>query len=140
MKSANGDLLDTLGGYLAMVLMILAMGNAAYFDQDGWRPADPAMPVMLSALSAAATVIPRLLMHRKLSLNPGKAEAAALKDKGSYGFAKIVALNLCDPAGFQEVVMLVCIVLSLNTQFTVLYFVLNVCMMLYSIRKLLERE
>lgn len=139
-KSANGDLLDTLGGYLAMVLMILAMGNAAYFDQDGWRPADPAMPVMLSALSAAATVIPRLLMHRKLSLNPGKAEAAALKDKGSYGFAKIVALNLCDPAGFQEVVMLVCIVLSLNTQFTVLYFVLNVCMMLYSIRKLLERE
>lgn len=140
LKSANGDLLDTLGGYMSMVLILLAMGNAAYNDSNGMTLISAMFPVSLSAVSAAATLIPRLLTHRKIAMNKSSSNAEKLKDKESYGLAKIIALNICDPAGFQQVFMLISIVFSLNTQFTVVYFLINIAVMAYSILNLLEKE
>lgn len=110
LKSANGDLLDTLGGYLAMVLIVLGMGNAAYNDSEGTVLLAKIFPVALSGISAVMMIIPRLLMHRKLAMKADE-EAEKLKDKSTYSLAKIIMLNICDPAGFQEIIMLFCIIL-----------------------------
>ena len=67
LKSANGDLLDTLGGYLSMVLIILAMGNIGSFYEKSHIYLNQSLPCILSGLSAISTLIPRLLMNRKNS-------------------------------------------------------------------------
>lgn len=137
LKSANGDLLDTLGGYLAMVLIVLGMGNAAYNDSEGTVLLAKIFPVALSGISAVMMIIPRLLMHRKLAMKADE-EAEKLKDKSTYSLAKIIMLNICDPAGFQEIIMLFCIILHLNTEFTIGYFIINFAVMVYSIKGLMD--
>lgn len=137
LKSEKGDLLDTLGGYLAIVLIILGMGNAAYYEKTILF-GSKIFPIVIAELSAAFTLIPRLLMHRKLAMNSNKKNASKLKDKQSYGVLKIIALNICDPAGFQEVIMLVAVLLKMNAIFTICYFVLNFMMMLYTLKKLCD--
>lgn len=138
-KSENGDLLDTLGGYLAMALILLGMGNAAFNDTQGNVYISAQLPIVLSGISAVSTLVPRVLMHRKLSKNTKKDDnTVALKDKEHYGFARIVALNICDPAGFQEVIMLIAICFHLATEFTIGYCFLNIVIMVYSIKSMME--
>ena len=138
LKSANGDLLDTLGGYLATVLILLAMGGAAANDGPSLSFITAQSIALLSGVSAVSTIIPRLLMHRKDAMNKDSSKPNALKDKANYSFAKIVALNICDPAGFQEVIALIAIILHLCTEFTLVYLVINTAIMIYSILKLME--
>ena len=138
-KSEHGDLLDTLGGYLAITLVLLGMGNVAYNDPLGNIYIKKELPLVLSGISAISTLLPRLLMHRQLAKKRSHIQnTLSLKDKENYGFAKIVILNICDPAGFQEVAMLIAILFHLSTEFTILYCILNIIIMLYSIKNMLE--
>lgn len=50
-KSSRGDLLDTLGGYLALALIILGMGNAAYNVSD-IVIISKSFPMIIAGLSA----------------------------------------------------------------------------------------
>lgn len=137
-KSENGDLLDTLGGYLAMCMILLGMGNVAFNDPQGHMYINTQLPIFLSGISAVSTLIPRVLMHRKLAKKPHANSAVSLKDKEHYGIARIVALNICDPAGLQEVIMLIAIFFHLATEFTISYCIINVAIMLYSIKNMME--
>ena len=138
-KSANGDLLDTLGGYLAMVLVLLGMGYAAFQDTSGTSYLPPIAPLVFSGLSAVFALIPRLLMHRKIANEKDSgSKAEELKDKEHYGLAKVVALNLCDPAGLQEVIMLIAICAHLCTEFSLFYFLVNTAVMVYSLQNMME--
>lgn len=137
-KSENGDLLDTLGGYLAICMILLGMGNVAFNDPLGSVYICPQLPIILSGISAISALIPRLLMHRKLAKNAQSQGAETLRDKEHYGFAKIVALNICDPAGLQEVVMLAAILCHLATEFTIVYCILNIAIMSYGIKNMME--
>lgn len=137
-KSENGDLLDTLGGYLAMCMIILGMGNVAFNDPQGHVYINNQLPIVLSGISAISTLVPRALMHRKLAKNVQSQRTEALKDKEHYSIARIVALNICDPAGLQEVMMLIAIICHLASEFTITYCLLNVAIMIYSIKNMLE--
>lgn len=137
-KSENGDLLDTLGGYLAVCLILLGMGNVAYNDPMGNVYLHNKLPIMLSGVSAISTLIPRVLMHRKLAQHAKSQNAEGLKDKEHYSLVKIIALNICDPAGIQEIIMLIAILCHWATEFTIAYCVLNVAIMGYSIKKMME--
>lgn len=137
LKSANGDLLDTLGGYVALSLLLLSMGNAAYYENHSYIQYPILLPAILAGISAVSTLIPRLLMHRKLAQGVGSS-GSKLKDKETYSFPKIVALNLCDPAGFQWVIAFVAIVTNTAFYFTIIYFIINVVVMIYSIKQLME--
>lgn len=55
LKSEKGDLLDTLGGYLAIVLIILGMGNAAYYEKTILF-GSKIFPIVIAELSAAFTL------------------------------------------------------------------------------------
>lgn len=137
LKSENGDLLDTLGGYLSLCLIMLSMGYTSYYDSV---IISPFLPVILGGISAVSTLIPRLLMHRKLARNGSGASGSELKDKESYSFFKIIVLNVCDPAGFQLIIMLIAILFHLTSLFTIVYCALNLLIMIYSIYGLLEKE
>lgn len=139
LKSATGDMLDTLGGYLAMVLVILGMGNAAYNMEQNIVFFSRLVPVVIAGLSAVFTLIPRLLMHRKIAMGKETSnKASSLKDKENYSLLKVIALNISDPAGFQEVIMLIAILLGMNYYFTIFYFIVNLVMMIYSLKKLCD--
>lgn len=137
-KSSKGDLLDTLGGYLAIVVVILGMGNMAYHDSYSSVLVSREVVIELAGISATAALIPRILMHRKMALEKGTTGADELKDKENYGILKIIALNICDPAGFQEHLMLIAILFHLETEFTFCYLILNIAIMIYSIKKMMK--
>lgn len=138
LKSATGDMLDTLGGYLAMALIILGMGNATYNTASKVVILSRTFPMIIGGLSAIFTLIPRLLMHRKLAMSSEHSKASGLKNKESYSILKIIALNICDPAGFQEVIMLIAILMGWNLYFTIVYFFVNLAMMIYSLKNLCD--
>lgn len=138
LKSANGDLLDTLGGYLAMPLMLLSMGNATFFDANSNVYLTSFLPIFLGGWSAVATLVPRVLMHRKNAQNKD-ANVSKLQDKSKYSISKVIMLNLCDPAGFQIVFMAIAVLLSLVTEFTIVYALINTAVMVYSIYNLLDK-
>ena len=130
--SPNGDLLDTLGGYMAISLTLLGMGAAAYFESGQY------IWFVIAGASSVSTLIPRTLTHRMISLGKDDDSAAELKNKEDYSLAKVVALNICDPAGFQMVFMLIAIIFHLCSLFTAGYAVLNILVMAYSIRQLMK--
>lgn len=131
--SPNGDLLDTLGGYLAISLTLLGMGAAAFFESGNY------LYFIVSGISAVSTLIPRTLTHRMISLEKNENNSAIeLKNKEEYSVAKVIALNICDPAGFQMVFMLIAIIFHMCSLFTALYAILNVLVMTYSIIKLMK--
>lgn len=137
-KSSKGDLLDTLGGYLAIVIVILGMGNMAYHDSNALVLNSNEIVMELAGISAVASLIPRVLMHRQLALKREITDANKLKDKENYGLLKLVALNICDPAGFQEHIVLVAILFHLETEFTIFYLILNIAIMIYSIKEMIK--
>lgn len=137
-KSSKGDLLDTLGGYLAIVIVILGMGNMAYHDSNALVLNSNEIVMELAGISAVASLIPRVLMHRQLALKREITDVNKLKDKENYGLLKLVALNICDPAGFQEHIVLVAILFHLETEFTIFYLILNIAIMIYSIKEMIK--
>lgn len=140
-KSQSGDLLDTLGGYMSMAFIFLAMGNATLSDRSTWDMTVFGIrniPVALGGVSAVATLIPRLLMHRKIANSSRDSRAEKLKAKEDYSLAKIIALNLSDPAGFQELIILICIIGGWFSYFTLFYFVFNMAVAVYSIHALVR--
>ena len=137
-KSSKGDLLDTLGGYLAIVVVILGMGNMAYNDPNSHFFISRVLVIELAGISAVASLIPRLLMHRKIAMEKNSTEVNKLRDKENYGLLKIIALNICDPAGFQEHIVLIAILFHLGTEFTIFYLILNIAIMIYSIKGMIK--
>lgn len=130
--SRSGDILDTLGGYLTMSFIILSMGVAAQKTCD-FLIVDSYELIVVSAISAIFLLIPRLLMHREIALSR-VSEAEKLRDKTKYTVSKIIVLNICDPAGFQWVVMIFAIIFNLEYLFTLLYAALNFVIFVYSIK------
>ena len=135
---SKGDLLDTLGGYLAIVVVILGMGNMAYNDPNSHFFISRVLVIELAGISAVASLIQRLLMHRKIAMEKNSTEANKLRDKENYGLLKIIALNICDPAGFQEHIVLIAILFHLGTEFTIFYLILNIAIMIYSIKGMIK--
>lgn len=132
MYSRSGDILDTLGGYLTMSFIILAMGMAAQKTSNITMFGNYEF-IVISSLSVILLLIPRLLMHREIAVN-GASEAEGLRDKSKYTLSKIIVLNICDPAGFQWVVMVLALVFKLEYLFTLFYAVLNLIIFIYSIK------
>lgn len=139
LKSTSGDLLDTLGGYLAIVVVFLGMGNMAYHDSLSSVYISKEFIIEIAGLSTALSLIPRLLMHRQIALH-NNSNADILKDKSNYSIAKIIALNICDPAGAQVIIILLAILFHLESEFTIGYFGLNLAIMVYSLQTMIKNS
>lgn len=131
-KSKSGDILDTLGGYLAIAVIFLGMGSMAYRDPLSTVLFSKEFAIEMAGASTAVALIPRILMHRQASKGE-KKNTDSIQDKSSYSLPKIMALNICDPAGFQEHLMLIAILFHLELEFTICFLLLNIAIMVYSI-------
>ena len=138
MMSSLGDLWDTMGGYMAMALTYFAVSIAAFYDNNLVTLFENYWYLILGGFSAIMSIFPRIILQKKKA-SLGKSEAVnELADKESFNFSKIVALNVISPTGFLQMVFLLCIVFHLLNIFTIVYFVVNLFVMLLSLRKLLR--
>lgn len=138
--SKYGEIYDAMSGYLAMFLTYFAVGIiAAKTDELITLPQLlPEHYMVLGALSGFFVVFPRLIMHKIISTNGSMDTVMEVKDKSSFSLPKTIALNLTSVTGFAQVTMLLAILFNLSNIYTILYFLVNILIMLVSLRKMLR--
>lgn len=136
--SLMGDLWDTMGGYAAMVLIYFSAGIAAFFDTSMYSFCDTSWMLILGGATAIMSIFPRLVMHKKKSLNIEDKSVKAISDKQNFSLSKIAAMNLVSPSGFMQVIFLLCIVFHVLNFFTIFYFVVNLGIMTLSLKELFK--
>ncbi|MQW39011.1 CDP-alcohol phosphatidyltransferase [Lactococcus hircilactis] len=141
--SPMGSVWDAMSGYIAMILSFFAWGvgaahNTGLFSSLVNIPSETY--IILGALSGIFTIFPRFIMHKAINTIGEKEEISGLKKKDSYGIIKIIALNLISIAGFVQVLMLVAIIFNILDLFTIGYFLLNLIIMLGSLKEILGEK
>lgn len=136
--SPMGDLWDTMGGYAAMVLIYFSAGIAAYFDESFFDLYDKHWLLILGGATAVMSIFPRLIMHKKKSSNIDDKSVKAISDKQNFSLSKIAAMNLVSPSGLMQVLFLAAILLHVLNIFTIFYFIVNLGIMIISLRSLLK--
>lgn len=136
--SSMGDLWDTMGGYAAMVLIYFSAGIAAFYDNSLYSFCDVYWMIILGGATAVISIFPRLVMHKKKSLNIDDESVKAISDKQNFSLSKIAAMNIVSPSGFMQVIFLLSIVFHVLNFFSVFYFAVNMGIMVMSLRGLLK--
>lgn len=139
--SKMGSVYDAMSGYIAMVLSFFAWGIAAAHHkgilQDIIKiPSE--VYIIIGALSGVFVIFPRFIMHKAMTTVGDTKSIASVKDKAEYGYSKLVALNLTSITGFVQLFMLVAILLHMLDVFTISYFILNLLVMLVSLRSIFK--
>jgi len=77
-------------------------------------------------------------MHKTITTLKSEETVSGVKEKNKYGLVKLVALNLTSISGFVQILMLIAVVFDLLDLFTIVYFVLNLVVMLVSLRSIFK--
>lgn len=136
--SENGDLWDTMAGYLAMVTTYFSASIGAFYEKGSIVITSPEFYIILGGLSAIFSIFPRLMMHKKKSAYGNTVDVDNLSNKSEYGLVKIVSLNIISISGFVQIILLISICWNLLSLFTIGYFAINSCIMIVSLFKLLR--
>lgn len=136
--SKNGSLWDATSGYFAMIFTFLAMGTGCYYGNFTILPIDQALMISLGGISACFVILPRLIMHKRITSMGEDKNSSELKDKSSYNFIKVIGLNLISISGFIQVLMLLSILFHVMDIFTIFYFLINSLILVASTIKLLK--
>lgn len=136
--SQLGDLWDTMGGYLAMVLIYMSAGIASYYQPELIQMGHNVTILILGCATATISIFPRLIMHKRKSSNIQDKAVNAISDKQSFSLSKIAAMNLVSPSGFMQIIFLCALIFNLLNIFVLIYFVVNTGIMLLSLRQLLR--
>ena len=139
--SPIGDILDSMGGYLAISFMYFSAGIIAAHTEnffDSIITYNKESLIILGALSSICGIFPRLIMH-KIKSSYGAEATEEIQNKSSYSIIKIIALNISSVAGGSMVLFFVCIILKTLDVFTVIYFAMNATKMIVSIYLMLNK-
>ena len=136
--SQLGDLWDTTGGYLAMILMYFSSGIASYFDTNVYNFFETYILIILGGSTALFSIFPRLVMHKKKSYGNLDNSIKELSDKKEFGLKQIIAMNLVSPSGFLQIILLLAIIFHYLNVFIIFYFTINFLIMAVSLYKLLK--
>lgn len=138
--SKMGNVYDAMSGYVAMILSFFSWGiAAAHFS--GFMDVffiNSDLYIIIGALSGIFVIFPRLIMHKALTTLGETNAMDLIKNKSEYGLVKVIALNLTSISGFVQVFMLLAIVLNLLDVFTIGYFVVNLLVMIVSLRSIFK--
>lgn len=142
--SPMGSVYDAMSGYIAMVLSFFAWGVAAAHNGGILTQLveiENDIYIIMGALSGVFVIFPRFIMHKAINTIIGDtARLSAIKDKSEYGLAKLVALNITSISGFVQVLMLLAIILNMLDLFTIVYFILNLLVMVVSLKKIFQEK
>lgn len=136
--SMLGDLWDTMGGYIAMILIYFGAGIAAFFDEAFIMLFDNYWCLILGGATALFSIFPRLMMHKKKSSDCEAKGVKALSDKQSFGIINIIGMNLVSPTGLLQLFLLISICTHTLNLFIILYAIINLGILLVSVRSLLK--
>lgn len=135
-----GDLWDTMGGYISMVLIYFSSGIASFYDVNIYSLADNYLYLIIGGASSIMSIFPRLIMHKKKSSYKDSKSVNELSATQDYSLSKIAAMNLVSPSGFMQVLFLLAILFHILNIFTICYFFINLGIMILSLNKLLREE
>lgn len=136
--SALGELWDAIGGYSAMVLLYFTSGVVAFFDSNAFVFCEPYLLLIFCGATSVFSIFPRLVLHKKEGIEQGNETVKELRDKKSFSLFKIIAMNFLSISGFLQVVFLVCTLTHTLNLFILFYCLVNLLMMLVSIRKMVK--
>lgn len=141
--SPNGDLLDTMGGYIAMICTFLAFGIAAFYDKSemAYFGLGRETFIIIGSISAIMTMFPRLVLHKKLASTKNEKEETALNElrsKSRYSFPKLVVMNITSIAGIIQVLMTLAVIFHFTGAFTIIYAFINFAVMMGSLYSILK--
>jgi phosphatidylglycerophosphate synthase len=136
--SANGDLWDTTGGYLAMVCIYFSVGIAAFYDRNSIGLCASYWMLILGGATAVISIFPRLVMHKKKSAEGNTRAVKSLSDKKTFGLKNIIAMNFISPTGFMIIFLLLAIIFHLLNLFVIVYFFINFIVMMLSLHTLMK--
>lgn len=141
--SRLGNVYDGMAGYVALVLSFLAVGIAAshspgLFQEMIHLPLD--MYIILGALSGIFTLYPRLVMHLAMNIVGKDSSASSLKDRQHFSPIYLIGFNITTPSGLVHVLRLIAILLHMMDLFTIGYFIINLGVMIISLRRILKES
>ncbi len=138
--SLLGDLWDTMGGYLAMIVMYFAAGILAFRGHITTNFFDLPIYLILGGATSLFSIFPRLMMHKKKSSVKEAKIVNELTDKKNFNLPKIFVLNLLAPTDGLLFIFLISLLLNLFDYFFGLYFILNLLVMIIALRGILREE
>lgn len=139
--SKTGSVYDAMSGYFAMMLSFLGMGIVAANSVEAFSIGfSRELYIIFGCLSGFFVILPRLVMHKMLSTFLDESITSSVKDKSNFGILKIIALNLNSISGGAQVLMLVAIVFNISNLFTIGYLILNLLIMIVSLKSIFSEE
>lgn len=136
--SQMGEVWDAFGGYAAMVLTYFGTGIAAFYANNAISFCEPYWMLILGGATAVMSIFPRLMMHKKRTTLGSKESTSGFTNKSSFNLKQAVAMNLLSLSGLFQIIFVLCIAFRLLNVFIAGYFVMNLVMMLASLRSLLK--
>ena len=136
--SAMGELWDSFGGYMAIVMVYFGVGIAAFYTDNLVEFCEPHWMLILGGATSVISIFPRLMMHKKRSTQGSEKSTSSLTDKSSFGPAKTFMTNILSPVGTFQIVFVLCIAFRLLNIFVAGYFVINFAMMMVSLHSILK--
>ncbi|MDG2982022.1 CDP-alcohol phosphatidyltransferase family protein [Latilactobacillus curvatus] len=133
--SKIGSVYDAMSGYEAMFLLYFCAGIYAFHLSHNVDY----LQIIIGAISGVSVIFPRLIMH-KANTELGTGDESKLTNKKSFGIFKTIALNITSISGFVQIFLLLAIISNTVKLFNNLYLLINVAIMLVSIRNVLKGE
>ena len=112
-------------------------GNIARYKKQ-FSPMVSVYDAMSGYIAMVLSLFPRFIMHKTITTLKSEETVSGVKEKNKYGLVKLVALNLTSISGFVQILMLIAVVFDLLDLFTIVYFVLNLVVMLVSLRSIFK--
>jgi phosphatidylglycerophosphate synthase len=140
--SPIGDALDAASGYFAMALIFLGAGiSAAHMPgiMNHYLNIPSETYIILGGLSGIWTVLPRLIMHKAITSSERNG-ISKIKNRSEYGIAKLIALNITSIPGCVQLLLLVSIIANTLDIYTIVYFLINMLVMIMSIKSIFFKE
>lgn len=138
--SIIGDLWDTFGGYLSMIIIYLSAGIVAYRETSLFGYIHKEVYLILGDLTTVFCLLPRLMMHKKMSTIKDSKVVNELREVSEFSLSRIIAVNIIAPIGLMQIIHLLCIVFKMMNIFILFYCVINFAIMVISICNLLKEE
>ncbi len=140
--SKLGTVYDTMGGYIAIMLMFFGAGIAAshthcYFDK--FLTINKELYIILGGLSSLLDILPRLMMHYMKSTLGDINNFSRISDKKNYGLVEKIALNVTSPSGGAMILWAVGVLFNILDVFTIGYFFVNTMKMIVSLYSMFSK-
>lgn len=137
----KGEIWDAAVGWLAIIVFYYGMGFTAYYHPGIWLLNYEHEPLFLlmGSISAMCWIFPRLVMHKKMSINTSRELPNSL-DRGRYGLIKSIVFNITSINGLGAVIFIITYYAKLCGICMVFYFLISIVSCVSSLYLLLFKE